>query len=120
MRDAVRNHNLSGDAQKTLSESGKLLTSFTFWDKKHIQGCGACAIYEFKRMGINNLKVLDRNLPPEEKIKATKFIKEAKDSLDNNSYTKQEFIEKCRELFKRTYKVKCSRYDCYYPDANGR
>ena len=88
--------------------------NFTFWDKKHIQGCGACALSDFKKIGINSLKILDRNLPTGEKIKAVKFIKEAKDLLDDGC-TKGEFTAKCKELFRRTFKVRCSMYDCYYP-----
>ena len=68
-----------------------------------------------KKMGITSLKVLDRNLPAEEKIRATIFIKEALDMLNCDNYGKEEFINECQKLFRRTFKVKCSRYDCYYP-----
>ena len=90
---------------------------FTFWMKKHIEGCGACAIYNFKEIGINSLKVLDRNMPTEGKIKATSFIRKCSDLLNRNSVSKVEYIEKCRSLFKETFKVKCNHYDCYYPSV---
>jgi len=88
---------------------------FTFWMKKHIEGCGACAIYDLKKIGTINLKVLDRNLPTEEKVKATLFIKKCSDLLNGNTISKVEYIEKCRSLFKETFKVRCNQYDCYYP-----
>ncbi|MFC1623909.1 peptidase U32 family protein [Candidatus Omnitrophota bacterium] len=95
----------------------KIMKDFRFWDKKHIQGCGACAVYDFKKIGITSLKVLDRNLPTEEKIKATKFIKELLDILDKNDSSREEFIENAQKLFRRTFRTRCSRYDCYYPSV---
>ena len=89
----------------------------TFWMKKHIQGCGACAIYDLKRIGVTSLKVLDRNLPTEEKVKATLFIKKCSDFLENDDIAKSDYIEKCQDLFKKTFKVKCNHYDCYYPSV---
>ncbi len=88
---------------------------FTFWMNKHIEGCGACAIYDFKKIGITNLKVLDRNLPTEEKIKATAFIRKSLGFLEDGNISKTDYMEKCKELFKNTFKIKCNQYDCYYP-----
>lgn len=90
---------------------------FYFWDKKHIQGCGACAIYDFKKMGIASLKILDRRLPLEEKIKAVKFIKKCSDLLLKGSVDKNNYIAKCKELFKKTFRAECNLYDCYYPSV---
>lgn len=89
--------------------------SFSFWMKKHIEGCGACAIYDLKNIGITCLKVLDRSLPTEEKVKVTEFIRKSLDLLGNNNITKADYIDKCKSLFKKTFKVRCNRYDCYYP-----
>ncbi|MBU1811034.1 MAG: U32 family peptidase [Candidatus Omnitrophica bacterium] len=88
---------------------------FSFWGKKHIQGCGACSMYDFKKMGIASLKVLDRNLPTEAKAQATRFIRECLDLLKGNNISRKDYIEKCKYLFKKTFKIKCSQYDCYYP-----
>ncbi len=95
---------------------GKIKPS-TFWMKKHIEGCGACAIYEFKKIGITNLKVLDRNLPTEEKIKATAFIRKSLGFLEDGNISKTDYMGKCKELFKNTFKIKCNQYDCYYPEV---
>jgi hypothetical protein len=90
---------------------------FTFWMKKHIDGCGACAMYDFKKIGITNLKVLDRNLPIEEKITATAFVKKSLGFLENGNISKADYMVKCKELFKNTFKIRCNQYDCYYPGA---
>jgi U32 family peptidase len=101
---SLKNHKQTGPAKP-----------FTFWMKKHIQGCGACAIYDLEKAGITNLKILDRNLPKEEKIKATLFIKNSLNMLINSKISKEDYIMNCKKLFKKTFKVKCGRYDCYYP-----
>jgi len=95
---------------------------FTFWGKKHIQGCGVCALQAFKDMGITTLKVLDRNLPTEEKVKATAFIKKCQELLDDSQISKYDYIQKCKAIFKETFKVKCNRTDCYNPSVflNGK
>jgi len=90
---------------------------FSFWDKKHIQGCGACVLYDFKEMGVTNLKVLDRNLPTKEKVKATLFIKRCLDLLNNGKLSKIDYVEKCKALFNESFKVNCNQYDCYYPSV---
>jgi hypothetical protein len=91
--------------------------NFTFWMNKHIQGCGACALYDFKRKGVSSVKVLDRNLPTQEKIKATSFIRKCLDFLEDNNIPKTVYIEKCRDLFKKTFNARCNNYDCYYPSV---
>jgi putative protease len=90
---------------------------FSFWMKKHIQGCGACAIYDLKRIGVASIKVLDRNFPLEEKVKATTFIKKSLDLLKDKGISKADYIDRCKGLFKETFKVSCNRYDCYYPSV---
>ncbi len=115
-RTLFRRQKISLKSNKQIGD----IKPFSFWNKKHIEGCGACAIYDFKEMDITSLKVLDRNLPTEEKVKATKFIKECSDLLRKNKILKEDYIERCKDLFKKTFKVRCSQYDCYYPDANLR
>ncbi len=93
----------------------KVTRRFSFWDKKHIEGCGACAIYDFKKIGVTSLKVLDRKLPIEDKIKATVFIKKSLELLENDTISNVEYRQKCRALFNHIFKTKCNQYDCYYP-----
>lgn len=90
---------------------------FTFWMRKHIEGCGACAIYDLNRIGVASLKVLDRNLPSKEKVKATKFIRECRDLLIDNNLSKSDYIENCKRHFKEAFRVRCGKFDCYYPSV---
>jgi hypothetical protein len=90
---------------------------FNFWQKKHIEGCGACAMYDFKNIGVTSLKVLDRNLTTEEKIRATAFIRNSLNFLESNHIPKADYIKKCQDLFKKTFKTPCNQCDCYYPDG---
>ncbi len=89
---------------------------FSFWRKKVIDGCGACAVYALQQAGVSSLKVLDRNLPLGRRVVATRFIaaacRRAAAAAD-----RQQFIDGCRGDFRRTFKAACSPYDCYYPDA---
>jgi len=90
---------------------------FTFWTKKHIEGCGACAIYDLKRIGVTSLKVLDRDLPSEERVKATRFIRECLDGLKDNKLSRSDYFEYCKRRFKETFKLRCGKFDCYYPSV---
>ncbi|MBN1492817.1 MAG: U32 family peptidase [Candidatus Omnitrophica bacterium] len=90
---------------------------FKYWMDRDIEGCGACAIYDLMRIGARNLKVLDRNLPLEEKVKATLFIKESLGFLIDDAISKKEYVQKCKTLFKKVFHVTCNRYDCYYPSV---
>jgi putative protease len=115
-RSSFRRQKISVSNNKQIGK----IKPFTFWLKKHIEGCGACAIYDLKKIGITNLKILDRNLPTEEKIKATAFIRKTLGFLEGGNIPKTDYIEKCKEFFRQTFKIRCNKYDCYYPDANLR
>lgn len=90
---------------------------FSFWMKKNIDGCGVCALHDLNKMGVAAVKVLDRNLPAEEKIKATRFVKNCLGVLGDNRILKKEYVDTCRSLFKKTFKTNCNRYECYYPSV---
>ncbi|MFC1631820.1 peptidase U32 family protein [Candidatus Omnitrophota bacterium] len=87
----------------------------TFRLGKNIDGCGACAIYDLKRIGVTSLKVLDRNLSTPGKIKATNFINSSLGLLNGSFIPKIEYRNKCKSLFKKTFKTRCDIRDCYYP-----
>lgn len=89
---------------------------FSFWGKKHIQGCGACALFNFQRAGVASVKILDRNMPLEKRVKATKFIRRCTGFLEKDIEIK-EYLRRCKELFKKNFSAACNRRDCYYPDA---
>jgi len=93
------------------------IRAFTFWMKKHIEGCGACAMYDLKRMGVTSLKVLDRSLPIKERVKATRFIRECLDGLKDNKLSRSDYFDYCKRCFKEAFKLRCGKFDCYYPSV---
>lgn len=96
-----------GKPEKTLN--------YTFWGRKNIDGCGACAIYDFNRCGVDSLKVLDRTMPLNERVKATRFIRDCLDLLRRDrDIARGEFIGRCRGIFEKTFMVPCGPQDCYY------
>ncbi|MFA5319582.1 MAG: U32 family peptidase [Candidatus Omnitrophota bacterium] len=105
--------------KETFYPGGRMRTkktvNFTFWGNKHIEGCGACAIYDLSRCGVSSLKVLDRSLPIGEKVKATSFIRSCAHLLRvKEGIRREDFNAICRGMFKKTFKVSCGREDCYY------
>lgn len=112
----------TGFKQQRVYFQGKKKTetdkAFTFWGSDGVQGCGACAIYNLKKTGITHLKVLDRNLPSDEKVKATRFIKRSLDILKDDRISRSEYMARCRDLFHETFKFKCvPQNHCYYPSV---
>jgi len=101
--------------KKHFTGAVKVPHEFTFWDKKNIQGCGACALYDFKKMGITSVKVLDRNLSADERVTATMFINKCLCLLNSGTFSRMQYAKRCKELFYGTFKTVCTRYDCYYP-----
>lgn len=110
-RDIFQQQKISVKDDRKISR----IKNFSYWDKKHIQGCGACAMYDFKEMGIASLKILDRRLPVEEKVKAVIFIKKCSDLLLKSGIDKKNYTRECKALFRKTFKTRCDLYDCYYP-----
>jgi len=98
-------------------QSVKRQKKFHFWTKKHIEGCGACALFSFRKFGISSVKILDRNMPLKDRVKATSFISKCNSFLKKD-IEKKEYLCKCKELFKKNFRAACNRYDCYYPDAS--
>ncbi|MCK4809510.1 MAG: U32 family peptidase [Candidatus Omnitrophica bacterium] len=88
-------------------------------DRENRKECGACAIFDFNKMNIRGLKIVERGAKIESKIRDTKFIRAVLDILkkEDNS-TKEKFIKKTQKLYCDTYKYdKCSGFSCYYPSV---
>ncbi len=80
------------------------------WKNKLTKGichfCGACAIYDFKKLNICSIKIVGRIHPTERKLRDSQFIKHIVD-LTKENLSKEEFIAKCRDEYKRTYGFSC-------------
>lgn len=91
--------------------------NFSFWPRKHIEGCGACAVWGLERIGVRSLKVLDRNLSLSDRLRATRFVAQAL-AQSSLAASRADFQRSCRASFRRTFGVSCAPgTDCYYPDA---
>ena len=94
------------------------------WERQNIWGmlhiddrpCGACALFEFKEIGISAVKIVGRQNTKEKKIKDTTFIKELLDFLDTNP-DKKTFREYARKTYHKYFKYPCLIFKCYYPSV---
>lgn len=88
-------------------------------NKKGWKDCGACAMFDFNKIGITALKIVERGMPIESKIKDTQFIRKVLDILNKEkNLSRERFIIRTRELYCYTYKCdECSGSSCYYPSV---
>lgn len=89
------------------------------WEKVHVDDhpCGACAMYEFREMGITGLKIVGRGNPLERKVKDVLFIKNLMDYLNGKTPSKEDFRGKAQNLYQETYRRPCRMHMCYYPSV---
>ncbi|MEI6126289.1 MAG: U32 family peptidase, partial [Pseudomonadota bacterium] len=89
------------------------------WEKVHVDDhpCGACALYEFKKIGIGSVKVVGRGNPLERKIKDVVFLKTLLAFLNTEELSVQAFREKARSSYEKTYSRACRLPMCYYPSV---
>ncbi len=88
-------------------------------NKKGWRDCGACAMFDFNRIGITALKIVERGMPIESKIRDTQFIRKVLDILNKEkNLSRERFIVKTQELYCYAYKCdECSGFSCYYPSV---
>jgi hypothetical protein len=78
--------------------------------------CGACAMYEFKEMGIKSLKIVGRGNPLERKLKDITFLKSLVTVLDSG-VSRDDFRNKSQRLYEETYNRPCREHMCYFPSV---
>ena len=88
------------------------------WERVHVDDhpCGACAMYEFQKLGIGSMKVVGRGNPLERKVLDIQFLKRLLDMLDGN-ISRSEFYQISRKLYQQTYSRQCRSHMCYYPEV---
>jgi putative protease len=77
------------------------------------KSCAACFLKDFKRWGISAVKIVGRDYSTEMKIKDITFIKTLLEYLDDHPKDDREFNNYAKQLFWKTYRVKCA-FRCYY------
>jgi len=78
--------------------------------------CGACALYDFKKIGINAVKIVGRQNPTKKKVKDVKFLRTLLNYLGQNPDRKS-FHRKCKKEFSKVCGFKCDDSQCYYPHS---
>jgi len=76
--------------------------------------CGACALYDFEKIGISSLKIVGRENPTFKKIKDVQYLKILLDFL-NEKPSRTDFYKKTKEEYQRMYGGGCNKRLCYYP-----
>ena len=77
--------------------------------------CGACAIWELDRIGMDSVKIIGRIHDTERKLRDLSLIAWARDLL-TEGLTKKDYIERVMARYAEVYGFPCGRR-CYYPTA---
>lgn len=101
-----------------VEKKDKILSRQKVWERVHVDDhpCGACAMYEFKEMGIKSLKIVGRGNPTERKVKDIIFLKSLVTALDGG-ISKQDFRKMSRDMYTVTYDRPCREHMCYFPSV---
>jgi hypothetical protein len=88
-------------------------------NKKSSKSCGACAMYDFNKIKIKSLKIVERGASTESKMKDTNFIRKGLNILNSEkNLSRKKFIGMIQELYRNTYQCdECSGFSCYYPSV---
>ena len=91
----------------------------SIWSALHIDDrpCGACALFEFSKIGLHGVKIVGRQNAKSKKIKDVIFLRTLIDSLSEKNPSKEEFRKYSRSLYQETYEWPCLIFKCYYPSV---
>lgn len=81
--------------------------------KNLLINCGACALYDFNKSGVDGIKIVGRGNPTEKKIKDVRFFN-ALLELVKKCKDKSSFESKAKERYKKFYSYSCTPKNCYY------
>lgn len=106
-------------SSRSYADEARMIERQRVWEKVHVDDypCGACALYEFERIGIGSLKIVGRGNPLERKLKDIHFLKGLLDILQQEKPSQKEFRKKARETYTATYNRPCRIALCYYPSV---
>lgn len=110
--------NINGrDLEEIVKEQNFLLRQH-LWETVHVDDhpCGACALYEFKEIGIHSIKIVGRGNPKTRKITDVKFLRTVINLLKEDPKLNQ-FRKSVQELYQKTYSRSCRMHLCYYPEV---
>jgi collagenase-like PrtC family protease len=108
-----------GDNNIAYPLKAAMLERQKIWQKAHVDDypCGACALYEFNKMGITSIKIVGRGNPFNRKRTDLLFIKKLLTILKEQAITNISFRNKAQKLYQKTYERPCRLHMCYYPSV---
>jgi len=88
------------------------------WSRHHIDNlpCGACALFDFHKMGVSAVKIVGRGNPTKRKIGDVGFLKMLISLLDGGELERDDFRKYARDLYRANYRKTCDSTNCYYPE----
>jgi len=101
------------------AERFKERTSPGFYDLFYgLDTCGACALYDFRKMGVGSVKIVGRGYDTPKKMRDVTFIRSCIAYLEESSRSRGDFERFVRERYEETYGLHC-RELCYYAPGRG-
>jgi putative protease len=82
--------------------------------------CGVCAMYYINRTKVTSVKIVGRQLNPENRLISTKLVRSCLNILKKDKdISRQEYIKRAQQLYQENFKYKgeCRGNNCYYPGA---
>ena len=106
----------------TVEEEAKIAASYLrqqVWGRYHMDEipCGACALYDFDKMGVDFVKIVGRGNQTWRKIVDIKFIQLLLGLLKDKSISRAEYRKRAQALYRYTYQRPCRTIMCYYPEV---
>jgi len=78
-----------------------------------IDTCGACALPDFAELGVDAIKIVGRGHETRKKVKDVAFLRRAREHLQQERPSREDYIHWVRHLYRRIYRVGC-RDLCYF------
>jgi collagenase-like PrtC family protease len=105
--------------KQKITNDSPLITRQRVWETIHLDDypCGACALYEFKKMKLTSLKIVGRGNTTERKKTDISFFQTLLDYLYKKKPSKVEFRDFSQKLYSKTYKRSCRSFMCHYPSV---
>lgn len=78
--------------------------------------CGACALWDFRQIGVISVKIVGRGFPTEKKVKDILYLHSCLDLIEKDKLSREEFLNTVAQKYSKIYKGNCKQYCYYYTD----
>ena len=106
----------AGDERKqvlksTLEHNFNLFTGF--------DTCGACALYDLRKAGVESVKIVGRSNPLHKKLQDVRFLSSCLQFIDNHAPTREQYVDYAKRRYADTYGYACHDW-CYFPEQDAK